>query len=421
MDLTTPWHGWVAVCLCRQLARQRWLVGVARSRLRDVGEEEGSVPGLPQWRYHYHGIGLCLSGPGNEVIDVDFNEEDGETVDPYFFARRVLGLAEPGFVEARMRHWLPSAELVVAVLDELRVSGAIAHPTSGHVFRLGEELMALDREVSSADLSSVEVQRTWARRFRDDEEAGAGHRRWLSSLAARDERRARVVVALLPPGDAVALGEAILEGPVRHATGAVVEALDDRGLTCEGIGDMLERLDPASQHPYIAWAIARHLLRRGDVRAIEAVCAFANVRKVEGYNGNPYDAELAMLLLEYAPGRAMPYVRLALRSDTPAAVHAMAALVAAIGQPWCWRELDAALADTKTKEVPWAKGNARRLAAALGKVMPPPERKPGQIGFSHEEVVAANLDGWLSAELERVAPLADKLRALLPDNFHNAN
>ncbi len=91
--MTAPlWLGWLVVCLCRQRVRQSWLMHVHLTHLKGVEERWGFVPGLPGWSYRYHGIGLCLTGPGNEVLDVDFHDQVGAIISPFFFARRVMGL-----------------------------------------------------------------------------------------------------------------------------------------------------------------------------------------------------------------------------------------------------------------------------------------------------------------------------------------
>lgn len=83
-----PWLGWLLICLLRQRARQTWLMQVSRENLAGADRDHGPVPGLPGWTFDYHGMGLCLSGPAAEALDVDFHDEQGATMDPYFFASR---------------------------------------------------------------------------------------------------------------------------------------------------------------------------------------------------------------------------------------------------------------------------------------------------------------------------------------------
>src|SRR5436309_326078 len=90
-----PWFGWLAVALCRQRARQTWLVEVERRHLAGASRRGGcvEVPGLAGWSYYYHGRGLRLTTRG-EQLDVDFHDghERGATIDSFFFADRALGL-----------------------------------------------------------------------------------------------------------------------------------------------------------------------------------------------------------------------------------------------------------------------------------------------------------------------------------------
>ena len=37
-------------------------------------------------------MGLYLYGPNNEMLDVDFHDEEAKTIDPYFFTKRILNL-----------------------------------------------------------------------------------------------------------------------------------------------------------------------------------------------------------------------------------------------------------------------------------------------------------------------------------------
>jgi len=107
-----PWLAWLAIALCRQRARQDWLAEVARDRLDRREESHGRVPGMPEWSFDFHGRGLCLTGPRNEVLDVDLYADDRgpQTIDPYFFVTRVCLLTTRAPVERRLEVW--------SVLDE---------------------------------------------------------------------------------------------------------------------------------------------------------------------------------------------------------------------------------------------------------------------------------------------------------------
>lgn len=238
----------------------------------------------------------------------------------------------------------------------------------------------------------------------------------------------RPAVSLLPVNDATAACEHLIEGPVDSTTGAAVEALGALlPSNRTAIEALLPRLDPRKHHPYPAWATARYLLERGfeRTRALELIEAFAAVEKVEGYVGNPFDDQLAVLLLEHAPERAIPLARRALRSKTPRSVLAMSALLASVDRPWCHRELSSALVE-RANDLPQARylvaalarstsQLARRLAGEFS--LSVPVREPGQVGFTYDEVVAANIDEEFEREIERQRPIAQRLRRRLPEDF----
>lgn len=84
-----PWTLWLLICLCRQAKRQSWLKRVHDKIVENDLDRSGIVPDHQEWAYYYHGMGLCITGPNNEVIDVDFHDEDALTIDPYFFTTRI--------------------------------------------------------------------------------------------------------------------------------------------------------------------------------------------------------------------------------------------------------------------------------------------------------------------------------------------
>jgi hypothetical protein len=425
-----PWLAWLALCLCRQRARQSWLVDVARDRLTARDSDSGAVPALSGWTYRFHGIGLCLNGPNGEMIDFDFHDSRGATIDPYFFAQGVFSFVEPPFVERRLRRWLPSAELIVVALGELRSLGVIGHPTSKHVFLLDPRLEELHEEAAALEVDGPH-QREIALALGDAELTGLetapvleAHRRFLRS-ALRDRSQAVRVLSslrgLLPDDEVRAITEALIAGPIDHATGPAIEQLDRlEGPPAPAIEALLDRLHPDRHHPYAASEAAKYLLRRDRHRdrALDLVFAFAAVDQVAGYHGNPFDDELAMVVLEHAPDRALPLIRRALRSKTPIAVQRIAALLALMDRPWCHREIESALRDPSAPDVT----SKRYLAAALrasqselarrrGQMQEPgpPEHEPGAIGFTFDEVVHHNLEDSFGEHLDALRPLAERL------------
>lgn len=441
---TAPWLGWLAVALCRQRARQAWLCEIARTRLERLREDDGdgAVPAMAGWSYEFHGMGLRLDGPDRESIDYDFHDRQGRAIDPWFFAGRVMRLAKPGLPEARLRRWLLVAEGIVECLRQLRTLGAIVDHESeiarGHIFQLGEALAAVAPDVAALDFGDETVRAAYARAFGDVElfDAPAAQReeleqRYTSLLVGwtqdRDKARRLLgpVTMALPADVAARVCLSLLEGEIDATTGTAIEALGRLGVDAvEPIHALLGRLSADAHHPYPAWAAASYLLERGVAceEALATVEAFAAVEVVPGFRGNPYDDKLAMLVLEHAPERALRWVRRALRSKTPSAVEAMAALLAVLGFAWCHRELEAALREPLAEGDRAGRAGRRYLAAALAYSdselaqrrgaelgAGTPERAPGGVGFTFDEVLANSMDRLFPEAMERVMPLAQRL------------
>ncbi len=426
-----PWLVWLAVTLCRQRARQTWLMAIAADNLANVEDDQGVVPGLDDWSYSFHGQGLCLSGPSDEHLDVDFHDDEGATIDPYFFAQRVLRLAPRPRVEGQLDRWFPTANLLVCGIEQLRRAGLVDHPDSDHVFMLDASLERLHAQVAAVDFEDEATFRQWSDRLGTPEGSRAGFHAWLRALV-QDRRQAyRVLEAaalLLPRDEAIELCEQLLPGPIDATTGSALETLHRWPGPSEAVAPLLDRFDPGVHHPYSVWAAARYLLERDLCRAaaLEAIDTFARVDRVAGYHGNPYADQLSLLMLEHCPERALPLLRRALRSSTPAVVETVAALLASLDQVWCHRELRSALADPELAEAPHLR---RYLAAALAhsdselarrraRMAQPPAPVPDDTaGFSFDQIVAANLDTFFGSALERAHPLAERLRERIPDDF----
>lgn len=396
-----PWLGWLMVCLARQSVRQDWLRQVARTRLQDVVGWNGQVPDLPGWTFEFHGVGLCLTGPGGEVLDCSLEHD---RIDPWFFARRVLWLDPAPPPEEHLRRYFPAADLMVAALRPLREEG----------YLVGEPAFELRPDWRAAAPEVAAFEGPWP--FREGDFAA-----FLVDLV-RDRAVARRCLAealpLLDPARRLDVCRQVLPGTVDAATGHAVDALLDFPEALQDVLALMRRLSPAKHHPYTACCVARYLLAHGRrSEAVALVARFAAVEKVEGYYGNPMDDEYAFLLLEGAPEHALPYVRKALRSRIPAAVANMAALLSLLDQPWTRRELLAAL-----EEASLGVTERRYLAAALSRsgdldarrralqLAPgPPDHDPDAAGFTYDEVIANSLPELLGHVLEAQRPRAARL------------
>jgi hypothetical protein len=97
-----------------------------------------------------------------------------------------------------------------------------------------------------------------------------------------------------------------------------------------------------------------------------------------------------------------------------------AAMLCAIGEAWCVRELTSALHDTPgdchvaeaLRRIP---SEPARKQAARGYV--PPKHDDTKPGFSLEEVVHNSIGGLFDVPLRRAQPIATELRARYPGSW----
>ncbi len=421
-ELPRPWLGWLVVALMRQVPRQRWVVELVEARLSATTLEHGQVPELPGWSFRFHGRGCRLSGPGEE-IDLDFHGDGGLTIDPYFFSSRLFGLHELGLPERRVRELLPTADVIAEAIRELRSEGILWHPVSDHVFRIAEELEALCEEAQKADFESPEAQGRWRAHLGDDDErAVVGRRQWLLARLA-DPRTARMALepleAELTAQEFFLVCEQVIDGPLGPAVGKAIERLDARVdlPPSPAVRRLATRMDARRDHPYSMCAAANYLLRRDIDRqlVVASVLSFARADTVEGYHGNPFAGDFALLALEFTPQHALELVRRALRGPVPSSRCTVAAMLLGLGRAWCLRELSFALEGT-TKP-----GDAAEVLAALRRCQDPTLRELAERWaakhptHSRDQVALGYADGWLESELERRRGWLDRVRPTVPE------
>ncbi|MCP3138208.1 DUF6896 domain-containing protein [Pyxidicoccus xibeiensis] len=448
-DVLPTVHGWLLLCLLRQVRRQQWVLRMVRERItgRGLDEDEGPVPGYAGWQYSFHGIGCCFEGPG-ELIDMDFHDEEGASIDAYFFARRIQSLAEPALPEARLRTLLPGEALLVDAIDDLRAGGLFGRPEPGMSLRLPPGLEALAEAAEALDLSSDEATARCLAHLRDFEALASRPGGEVFQAKAELMRRSRRDWLLAHSGTPGTAREAfsalrglatdeelirtctrVLEGPVSSATGDAVNRLDAMpgAAGSEAVLHLaLHRLSPCQHHPYPMHAAARYLLRRNveRERVLAAMLAFARVDPVKGYRGNPYIGEFALLALEHAHEHARELVRLALRSSVPAARQLVAAVLFVLDRPWCHHELAAALHESDREPgslviaVALSRSPsdlARAFAARWRREHPlPPSEGPG---FTWAEVEEANASGWFDVEVEKARKWVERAGAHVPQTL----
>lgn len=362
-----PWFGWLLLCLLRQIPRQQWLVRIVHERLHAAPRDSSDVPGLPGWTYYFHGIGCCLQGPDGEAIDVNFHDEEGFTIDPYFFANRVFSLKDPPFPEARLQVLLPTADIIAHAIRELVDAQELLRPIDEyhHAFRVAEDFEARAVGLTLMDFDDPEEQYRWAMHL-GDYEAAAIYRPEFDSLA-QDARTWRVrwllqvvqsehspyaalepLANLLEPEDFADVCKTILEcSPIGPLTGRTIEILDrlENNVGAEAVVAVLTRLNPEDDHPYTAVRAASYLLQRGLARerALGVVFAFGRIKQVKGYLGNPFGADFANMAITHAPDQCRELVRIALQDSTPITQFGILSTLGSFDQPWCHDELAWAL------------------------------------------------------------------------------
>jgi len=435
-----PWLLWLLICLCRQEKRQAWLKEIHIKIQNTDFDEDGIVPGHPEWKYNYHGMGLCLSGPNGEELDVDFHDEELRTIDPYFFTTRIFSLSSLELPEARLRHWFPNEELIIVAFRDLQ--NLLQKAKNSHVFMLNTKfqthwdyLNQLDKPDSEGLLSKwVEIENldNAAEATRHQE----NYQKWLLIQLKNSDLSA-------PGFEAIAYsltGETQLEAcliqlrHVNHKMAAAVKVLSTMDKSpVTAVASVLKKLKPKRHHPYLAHTVCKYLLSRNlqtDL-CIKTIKSFSDIRVVKGYGGNPYDYELALLMLTYNPEEGIALLRRALRSDTPSCIENTAALMAAINEVWSYRELVSVLEDLTFDKDPT---NKRYIVTALMHSNDPgfqeighaylPEsrvRNEDDIGYTWDEVVEHNMDGHFQYYIEQAladATMLDLLKIKLAVQKH---
>lgn len=130
---------WLLLAFARHLPRQRWVGEVVEGLGGDLGEISrngafghpedlagcGRIPGEGSWGYELHGRGCCLTNDDGTMLDVDFIDGRCETIDVYFYSAYLNTVAEPGWVERRIRHSEPLDRFWMAYLPDLERLGLV--------------------------------------------------------------------------------------------------------------------------------------------------------------------------------------------------------------------------------------------------------------------------------------------------------
>lgn len=383
---------------------------------------------MPGWTYLFHGIGCCLTAPDGEVIDVDQRDDAAAVIDPYFFAWRVRSVRERRFPESRLWRWMHSQEMVVAALADLLAAGAIRPFEGEHLFRLAPALEGRAHALDACDFETQTTRDLWCAGLGDsDREATIrAHRVWIHGVAT-DSARAYLALdaarAFLPPQELEEVCMRHLRPPAGPNMGKALGLLREIGATraLPAALSLLDILSPTQDPPFPAYEAFSYVLDAGAITAhvLERFTRFATVEVVKGFRGHPFAAKYALLAFWHAPALAMPLVRRALRSNTPICVNEMAGLLAAIGHPWCVRELSSALRENNSSVIAAALRQCpSRVAAKFAeRTYAAPVHDDAKIGFSWDEVQHARADATVREAMNAAHENATLLRARFPPTW----
>jgi hypothetical protein len=383
--LPSPWETWTLIGFFRHRERQYWVREVIQNHLRGdaaalgamgaLGHPEdvrlsGSVPGMPEWEYYFHGRGCCLTQKvTGERIDVDFWDETAEYFDVFFYEQFLKSLRKPERPEERLLQLHHSLRPLRLAVDHLLVAGAMTpksvsemgppriaddvlayrdaieqfcsawNDLSNRVWRaalIGDWLAAHDAAVGNAEIQ--EITRPRAERCR------AVRRKRLLHESGR--ATADGLFGLAELGDADDQIEAALRGTPGPMISSALEIIgrQDDPKWCPHVYQLFKRTDPGGRipEPHVWITSLRFLLRHG-YRKEEM---YASLRAA----GRASIGEAALLALEHAPEHALSLIRRALFSDIPCNRTKMAAILALVAQPWSVRELLRALEVSNDQE-----------------------------------------------------------------------
>ncbi|MBS0260676.1 MAG: hypothetical protein JSS02_01870 [Planctomycetes bacterium] len=383
--LPSPWETWTLIGFVRHRERQYWVRDIIHTRLRGDSEmlgamgalghpdgvkQSGSVPGMPEWEYYFHGRGCCLTHKvTGEDIDVDFWDDTAEYFDVYFYTNYLKSLRNPDVPERRLLELHGSVRPIGIAVNRLQTAGAMT-PLPGrdsHPPRIAEEVLAYSDAIEAFCLDwGIRALRIWLAGIIGDwlaaDEAAAGQPAIQRITGPRAEkcRSIRREQLLQVSGHAAAdalfglaeLGgaddqlEAAFRGPPSGTISAALEIVgkQDNPKWCPHIYSLFKRMRPTEQipAPHIWMTSLKFLLRHGYHRD-EMIASLAKVRGTGVGEG-------VLLALEQAPEHALPLIRKALVGDIPCDRTTVAAVLGLIAKPWSIRELLTALAKSDDQE-----------------------------------------------------------------------
>jgi uncharacterized protein DUF6896 len=470
--LPSPWDAWTLIGLVRHRERQLWVAELIRTRLQgapadlaargalgghpEAVPQSGSVPGMPEWEYFFHGRGCCIRHKvDGDTIDVDFWDDSADYFDTFFYTHYLESLRHPEPPEERVRELHSSDSTVRVAIADLLAAGALAALPGGdaHPYRLADDVMTVADDVNH--FCSVWLQprrRVWLAGLVGDwlaaDQAAFG-RTELTGITApraaqcREQRRRRLRKEAFSEG--LAAGalqgladlhspdldeclETALSGPPSGLISTALEIIgrqDDRRW-CARMYELFSRVDPAGRlpSPHI-WITSLKFLLRHGYRSDEMIASLSKA-------GGTEIGEAVLLSLERAPELALPLIRKGLLADVPMCRTQVAAILALITTPWSRGELLRALNESddqqKTADVraallesrdqedhravrAWEERNPQKQET--GSYLDIGARKLGPF-YTFGELFLRNRGVWLRHEMEQLHDRVLQLKNVIP-------
>jgi hypothetical protein len=469
--LPSPWDTWTLIGLSRHRARQIWVDEIIRTRLQGAPADlaglgalahpegvpqSGSVPGLPEWEYFFHGRGCCIRHKvDGDAIDVDFWDDSADYFDTFFYKNYLESIRQPELPEQRLRKLYPSARALTIAIHDLLAAGALTpFPGRGqHPYRLADKMLAITHDIERFCITWADAgRRVWLAALIGDwlaaDEAATGQPELSAITAPRAERclelrwcrlrrelenQSRGADALQALADLEAPDldqclELALSGPPSGLISAALEILghqDDPGW-CLRVHGLFSRVNPAGPlpEPFIWMTSLKFLLRHGHCTA-EVIAALPRADRTEL-------GEAVLMALEHAPELALPLIRKGLLAEVPMARTQVCAILALIGAPWSRRELLRALeASDDPERTAYIRaalrelGDERTQSAVLSWEERNPHEKESGIYleidgrrrgpfYTGREIELMNSASWLRHEMDKLRDRVRKVRGIIP-------
>lgn len=384
--LPSPWLTWLMIGLFRHRERQAWVKSVVIHRLQaDIEaisshgysghpshlKPTGTVPGMSDWEYDFHGIGCRLSHKvSGEEIDVDFRADSAEYFDEYFYSNYLKSLRMPEPPEQRLLSLYPSTRTIRLAFEALREAEILIpfSDQSQNALRLTDELMRFDSVIESVCRSWEDPANTiWLAAIigdwpaADDAAAECPEVQQITAPLAQQCRQIRrnqllrvtghstsdVLFGLVELDGGRAELVAALQGPPTSVMSAAIKIIETQPdpTWIPLVHAAFLRLNPAGSppEPHIWMSALKLLLAMGLDKS--EVC-----RRLPEADGGQI-GEAVLLSLEHAPEYAIPLIRRGLSSHIPQSRLTVAATLSVIARPWSIREMLSILNSCEDQEM----------------------------------------------------------------------